>query len=69
MMGLVTVIGKASIDSPKLAMEKVANDCGVPFLMSIPQTPDVGLLKPYCQNNPTGLCLSLCLIWGKRVET
>ena len=40
--------------SPKLAMEKVAKDCGVPFLLSIPQTPDVGLLKPYCQNNPTG---------------
>ena len=33
--------------SPKLAMEKVAKDCGVPFLISIPQTPDVGLLKPY----------------------
>jgi hypothetical protein len=30
--------------SPKLAMEKVAKDCGVPFLISIPQTPDVGLL-------------------------
>ena len=33
--------------SPKLAMEKVAKDCGVPFLISIPQTPAVGLLKPY----------------------
>jgi hypothetical protein len=33
--------------SPKLAMEKVAEDCGIPFLISIPQTPDVGLLKPY----------------------
>ena len=30
--------------SPKLAMEKVAKDCGVPLLISIPQTPDVGLL-------------------------
>jgi Mrp family chromosome partitioning ATPase len=30
--------------SPKLAMEKVAKDCGLPFLMSIPQNPDVGLL-------------------------
>jgi hypothetical protein len=33
--------------SPKLAMEKVARNCDVPFLISIPQTPDVGLLKPY----------------------
>ena len=33
--------------SPKLAMKKVAKDCGVPLLISIPQTPDVGLLKPY----------------------
>jgi hypothetical protein len=33
--------------SPKLAMEKMANDCGIPFLISIPQTPDVRLLKPY----------------------
>ena len=33
--------------SPKLAMEKVARDCGIPFLISIPQTPHVGLLKPY----------------------
>jgi Mrp family chromosome partitioning ATPase len=33
--------------SPKLAMEKVARDCGIPFLISIPQTPDVRLLKPY----------------------
>jgi hypothetical protein len=33
--------------SPKLAMEKVVRGCGVPFLISIPQTPDVGLLKPY----------------------
>ena len=32
--------------SPKLAMEKVAKDCGVPFLISIPQTPDAELLKP-----------------------
>jgi len=30
--------------SPKLAMEKVAKDCGTTFLISIPQTPDVGLL-------------------------
>jgi len=30
--------------SLKLAMEKVARNCGLPFLMSIPQTPDVGLL-------------------------
>ena len=33
--------------SPKLAMEKVAKGCGIPFLISIPQTPDVGLLKPH----------------------
>ena len=33
--------------SPKLAMEKVAKDCGVPFLISIPQTPAMELLKPY----------------------
>ena len=33
--------------SPKLAMEKVANDCGILFLISIPPTPDVRLLKPY----------------------
>ena len=33
--------------SPKIAMEKVAKDCGIPFLISIPQTPDVGLLKPH----------------------
>jgi len=33
--------------SHKLAMEKVARNCDVPFLISIPQTPDVGLLKPY----------------------
>ena len=56
-MGLVTMMdgylcpsyGKVShqLLSPKLAMEKVARDCGVPFLISIPQTPDVGLLKPY----------------------
>ena len=53
-MGLVTMMdgylcpsyGKVShqLLSPKLAMEKVARDCGVPFLISIPQTPDVGLL-------------------------
>ena len=30
--------------SPKLAMEKVARNCGVPFLISIPQTTAVGLL-------------------------
>jgi len=30
--------------SPKLAMESVARDCGVQFLISIPQIPDVGLL-------------------------
>jgi len=51
-MGLVTMMdgylcpsyGKVShqLLSPKLAMEKVARDCGVPFLISIPQTPDVG---------------------------
>jgi hypothetical protein len=56
-MGLVTMMdgyrcphcGKGSHQSlsPKLAMEKVARDCDVPFLISIPQTPDVGLLKPY----------------------
>jgi hypothetical protein len=56
-MGLVTMMdgylcphcGKVShqLLSPKLAMEKVARDCGVPFLISIPQTPDVRLLKPY----------------------
>jgi len=28
-------------------MEKVGRDCGVPFLVSIPQTPAVGLLKPH----------------------
>jgi hypothetical protein len=28
-------------------MEKVAKDCGIPFLISIPQTPDVRRLKPY----------------------
>ena len=33
--------------SPKLAMEQGAKDCGIPFLISIPQTPAVGLLKPY----------------------
>jgi Mrp family chromosome partitioning ATPase len=33
--------------SPKLAMEKVAKGCGISFLKSIPQTPAVGLLKPY----------------------
>jgi len=33
--------------SPKLAMENVAKDCGIPFLISIPRNPDVGLLKPY----------------------
>jgi MinD-like ATPase involved in chromosome partitioning or flagellar assembly len=33
--------------SPKLAMEKEARDCGIPFLMSIPQTPDLDTLKPY----------------------
>jgi hypothetical protein len=32
---------------PKLAMQKVAKGCGIPFLISIPQTPAVGLLKPY----------------------
>ena len=41
--GLVT----HQLVSPKLAMEKVARGCGVPFLISIPQTPDEGLLKPY----------------------
>jgi hypothetical protein len=56
-MGLVTMMdgylcphcGKVShqLLSPKLAMEKVARDCGVPFLISIPQTPDMGLLKLY----------------------
>jgi len=33
--------------SPKLAMGKEARDCGIPFLMSIPQTPDMNALKPY----------------------
>ncbi len=33
------------LPSPKLAMEKVAQAAGVPFLISIPQTSDVGLLK------------------------
>jgi Mrp family chromosome partitioning ATPase len=56
-MGLVTMMdgylcphcGKVShrLLSPKLAMEKVARNCGVPFLISIPQAPAVGLLKPY----------------------
>ena len=41
--GLVTHL----LLSPKLAMKKVANDCGIPFLISIPPTPDVRLLKPY----------------------
>ena len=31
--------------SPKLDMKKLANDCGIPFLISIPQTPDVRLQK------------------------
>jgi len=30
--------------SLKLAMEKVAKDCGLPFLMSIPQNPEASLL-------------------------
>ena len=38
--GLVTY----QLLSPKLAMEKVAKGCGTTFLISIPQTPDVGLL-------------------------
>jgi len=56
-MGLVTMMdgylclhcGKVShqLLSPKLAVEKVAMECGVPFLISILQTPDVGVLKPY----------------------
>jgi hypothetical protein len=56
-MGLVTMMdgylcphcGKVShqLLSPKLAMEKVARNCGVPFLISIPQTTAVGLLKPH----------------------
>jgi len=56
-MGLVTMMdgylcpdcGKVThqLLSPKLAMEKVARDCDAPFLISIPQTPAVGLLKPY----------------------
>jgi hypothetical protein len=56
-MGLVTMMdgylcsdcGKVThqLLFPKLAMEKVAKDCGVPFLISIPQTPAVALLKPY----------------------
>ena len=56
-MGLVTMMdgylcpdcGRVThqLLSPKLAMEKVAKDCGIPFLISIPQNPDVGLLKPY----------------------
>jgi hypothetical protein len=40
-------IPETRTDSPKLDVEKVAKDCGVPFLISIPQTPAVGLLKPY----------------------
>ena len=53
-MGLVTMMdgylcsdcGKVThqLLFPKLAMEKVAKDCGVPFLISIPQTPTVALL-------------------------
>jgi len=60
--GLVTMMdgylcphcGKVShqLLSPKLAMEKVARNCGVPFLISIPQTPAVGLLKPYFDRLP-----------------
>jgi Mrp family chromosome partitioning ATPase len=56
-MGLVTMMdgylcpccGKVShqLLSPKLAMEKVVRNCDAPFLIYIPQTPDVGLLKPY----------------------
>jgi hypothetical protein len=41
--GLVT----HQLPSPKLALEKAAKDCGIPFLISIPQTPAVGPLKPY----------------------
>ena len=56
-MGLVTMMDgylcpscgpvTHQLPSPKLDMEKVVRGCGVPFLISIPQTPDVGLLKPY----------------------
>jgi ATP-binding protein involved in chromosome partitioning len=56
-LGLVTMMdgylcprcGKVShqLLSPKLDMEKVARGCGLPLLISMPQTPDVGLLKPY----------------------
>ncbi len=52
-MGLVTMMdgylctgcGKVThqLLSPKLAMEKVDKVCGVPFLISIPKTPDVRL--------------------------
>jgi hypothetical protein len=55
-MGLVTMIDgylcpscglvTHQLLSPKLDMEKVARGCGVPFLTSIPQDPDVGLLRP-----------------------
>jgi Mrp family chromosome partitioning ATPase len=33
--------------SPRLDMEKVARECGIPFLVSIPQTPEIKRLKPY----------------------
>ena len=56
-MGLVSIMdgylcphcGRMShqLLSPKLAMEKVAKGCGIPFLISIPQTPAMELLKPY----------------------
>jgi len=59
-MGLVTMMdgylcsdcGKVThqLLFPKLAMEKVAKDCGVPFLISIPQTPAVALLRFSEQN-------------------
>lgn len=56
-MGLVTMMdgylcpscGKVThqLLSPWLSMDKVAKDCGVPFLISIPQTPEAKRLKPY----------------------
>jgi hypothetical protein len=48
--GLVTHL----LLSPKLAMEKVAKDCRIPFMISIPQTPDAGLLKPYFDTERSG---------------
>ena len=56
-MGLVTMMDgylcpscspvTHQLRSPKLAMEKVARDCRMPFLVFNPQNPDMGLLKTY----------------------